>query len=66
VIEIDVLAIDARFLQLEVYREQTQKLCEKIHGNIQPTCQNISISNRNKLRETKSINRTLKHLISDT
>jgi len=41
VIEIDVLAIDARFLQLEDYREQTQKLCEKIHENIQPTCQNI-------------------------
>jgi len=41
VIEIDVLAIDARFLQLEEYREQTQKLCEKIHENIQPTCQNV-------------------------
>jgi len=40
-IEIDVLAIDARFLQLEDYREQTQKLCEKIHENIQPTCQNM-------------------------
>jgi len=33
VIEIDVLAIDARFLQLEDYREQIQKLCEKIHEN---------------------------------
>jgi len=41
VIEIDVLAIDARFLQLEDYREQTQKLYEKIHINIQPTCQNV-------------------------
>jgi len=41
VTEIDVLAIDARFLQLEDYREQTQKLCEKIHENIQPTCQNV-------------------------
>jgi len=29
VIEIDVLVIDARFLQLEDYREQTQKLCKK-------------------------------------
>jgi len=38
VIEIDVLAIDVRFLQLEDYCEQTQKLCEKIHENIQPTC----------------------------
>jgi len=35
VIEIDILA--ARFLRLEEYREQTQKLCEKIHENIQPT-----------------------------
>jgi len=41
VIEIDVLAIGARFLQLEDYREQTQKLCEKIHKNIQSTCQNV-------------------------
>jgi len=41
VIEIDVLAIDARYLQLEDYRKQTQKLCEKIHENIQPTCQNV-------------------------
>jgi len=42
-IEIDVLAIDARFLQLEDYCEQIQKLCEKIHENIQPTCQNVII-----------------------
>jgi len=35
------LAINARFLQLEDYREQTQKLREKIHENIQPTCQNV-------------------------
>jgi len=39
-IEIDVLAIDAKFLQLD-YHEQIQKLCEKIHENIQPTCQNV-------------------------
>jgi len=32
---------DARFLQLEDYREQTQKLCKKIHENIQLTCQNV-------------------------
>jgi len=41
VIEIDVLAIDARFLQLKDYRKQTQKLCEKIHENIQPICHNV-------------------------
>jgi len=41
VLEIDVLAINAWFLQLEDYRKQTQKLCEKIHENIQPTCQNV-------------------------
>jgi len=41
VIEIDVRAIDARFLQLEDYRERTQNLCENTHENIQPACQNI-------------------------
>jgi len=34
IIEINVLAIDARFLQLENYREQTEKLCEKLHENV--------------------------------
>jgi len=34
IIEIDVLAIDARFLQLENYREQTEKLCKKLYENV--------------------------------
>jgi len=40
VIEIDVRAIDARFLQLEDY-ERTQNLCENTHEDIQPACQNV-------------------------
>jgi len=41
VIEIDVRAIDARFLQLEDYHEQTQKLCKDSREDIQPVCQNV-------------------------
>jgi len=41
VIEIDVRAIDARFLQLEDYHERTQNLCENTHEDIQPVYQNV-------------------------
>jgi len=34
-------SIDARFLQLEDYRERTQNLCENIHEDVQPACQNV-------------------------
>jgi len=41
VIEIDVRAIDARFLQLEDYHKRTQNLCENTREDIQPVCQNV-------------------------
>jgi len=66
VIKIDVLAIDARFLQLEDYHKQTQKLCEKIHENIQSTCQNVIQVIEKRYRETKVINRTLEYPIPNT
>jgi len=55
VIEIDVRAIDARFLQLEDYRERTQNLCENTHENIQPASKR-NVDSRKRYRETKIIN----------
>jgi len=66
VIEIDVRAVDARFLQLEDYREQTQNLCESTHGKHTASLSKRNANSRKRHRETKIINRTLKHLISDT
>jgi len=63
VIEIDVRAIDARLLQLEDYCEH------RIYVTTRKHTAGLSKHNANSRkghRETKIINRTLKHLIPDT
>jgi len=41
IIQIDIEAIDIRVWQLQEYLNKTERFCEKLNTDIQPTCRNV-------------------------